>query len=178
MKRYSKEQMVFLESIVPGKKFSEVTILFNEKFGESKTTIQIKELCKRKKIRSGLDLRFKKGCKRTEKIVSNSAAAIGSESLTSDGYLKVKVSDSPSVWKLKQIITWESVFGEIPKGQTLIFLDGNKTNCTIENLKLIPKNQLSRINRLKLKYFDEDSLQSCQLIADLKSRIREVEKIL
>ena len=178
MKRYTEEQIAFLEATVPGKTFSEAADLFNEKFSENKSAAQLKELCKRRKIRSGLDLRFRKGCKRTEKIVADSAAPIGTAALTSNGYLKVKVSDSPAVWKLKQIVMWENAFGEIPEGQVLIFLDGNKTNCEIENLRLIPKNQLSRINRSQLKYFDEDSLQSCHLIVELKSKIRKVSKAL
>lgn len=176
MKRYSEEQILYLKLIVPGRKFAEVTELFNAKFNENKTIIQIKELCKRKKIRSGLDLSFKKDCERTKHIISKSMSPLGCEVATSDGYLKIKISDSPSLWKLKQIAEWEKYNGVIPSGYVVTFLDGNKQNCSIDNLKLIRKNQLSKINRLKLRYFNEESLETCCLIAELKTKTNDITK--
>ena len=175
-KRYTTEQVEFLKGIVPGKKISEVTRLFNTKYNENKTIVQIKELCKRKKIGSGLDLSFKNGCQRTNDIISRKSNPIGTERVTNDGYIKIKIDESPSVWKLKQVVVWEEYYGKIPNGYVVTFLDRNRKNCSIDNLKLIHKRYLSRLNRTKLEYYDENSLKSCCLIADIRTKINIVSK--
>ena len=39
-----------------------------------------------------------------------------------------------------------SVYGPIPKGSCIVFLDRNRDNLSIENLKLVPKKVMGAVN--------------------------------
>lgn len=41
-------------------------------------------------------------------------------------------------------LVWEKKNGPIPPAHVLTFLDGNHTNVTLENLELVPMNQMSK----------------------------------
>ena len=45
---------------------------------------------------------------------------------------------------------WEQINGPIPSTHVLIFLDGDKSNIVLENLKLIHRRELLVMNRHKL----------------------------
>lgn len=64
------------------------------------------------------------------------------------GYISVKVAE-PNKWKLKHRLVWEETYGEIPKNKIVVFLDGNKLNCDIDNLAMISKSENLLMNRRK-----------------------------
>lgn len=68
---------------------------------------------------------------------------IGSERLTKDGYIQVKMSDTgypPRDWVGKQIIIWERLHGmKLPDGHMVIFRDGNQLNFNFGNLQLMSR---------------------------------------
>jgi predicted transcriptional regulator len=84
---------------------------------------------------------FKKGS------FAHNRLPIGTERLTKDGYLQVKICDGRlnRNWELKHRLVWERHFGKIPSGDIVVFKDGNPLNCEIDNLKLISK--LDNMNR-------------------------------
>ena len=61
----------------------------------------------------------------------------------SDGQVYIKLNNLPGVknkhinWKLLNRYIWEQHYGPIPKNYYIIFLDGDTTNCTIENLRCV-----------------------------------------
>lgn len=72
---------------------------------------------------------------------------IGSERFDKDGYILVKVA-YPRVERRKQFIEWEKHNPPTDKKtECLIFLDGDKTNCNIDNLFKIKRKYLGGINR-------------------------------
>lgn len=75
---------------------------------------------------------FKKG------HVSDNYRPIGSERVSVDGYVEIKVQD-PSIWKLKHRLVWEDNNGKIKQGFNVQFKDGNRENCEISNLYLITR---------------------------------------
>jgi len=83
---------------------------------------------------------FKKGhtpsCMRNE----------GDEKIRYGGFVYVKVG-MPNVWKLKHHLVWLQSGKTIPAGHVLIFIDGDKTNCSIENLECISRAENLRRNR-------------------------------
>lgn len=77
---------------------------------------------------------------------------VGSERITKDGYLEVKVSE-PKTWKLKARIIWEEATGEkLTRNDRIIYLDGNKLNLDISNLAKLTGSQLARLNQNHLHY--------------------------
>lgn len=119
--------------------YKELTMLFNEKFGQHRTVSQISDLCaKRMHIKRAVNKgRFSDGAK--------PKFAVGEE-VIKQGYVWVKVndeyfrgyhmsmSDYKKNWRRKSDVVWEQANGAIPKGCFLVFLDGNPLNCELDNL--------------------------------------------
>lgn len=72
---------------------------------------------------------FKKG------NVPHNAKPEVNEVLRACGYWYTRISENK--WYPKHQLLWEKTHGKPPEGMVLIFKDGNKNNCVIENLKLI-----------------------------------------
>lgn len=75
---------------------------------------------------------------------------VGAERITRDGYIEVKTAE-PNKWRLKHHIVWEQHYGERIAGDMIIFLDGDKTNCNIDNLATISKSVNVRLNQSRLR---------------------------
>lgn len=89
--------------------------------------------------------------------------------------MKVKIAE-PDKWELKHRLVWQQKYGKIPEGSCLIFLNGNRQDCRIENLMLIKRSILVVLNKEKL-IFDDAAATKCGVtIAMIKSRISELKK--
>jgi hypothetical protein len=71
---------------------------------------------------------------------------VGSERITKDGYLEVKVAE-PRKWEAKHRLVWQAVNGPIAKGDLVIFIGDNKLDCSIENLQMVTRGELAVLNR-------------------------------
>lgn len=92
---------------------------------------------------------FKKG------NLPHNTVRVGTERISKDGYLEVKVA-MPNKWEGKHRIIWREHYGEIPDGYVVIFKDQNIRNLNPENLMCISRQQLSILNHhLKLGQFSE-----------------------
>lgn len=147
----------------------ELTDRLNKKFGLNLSCTTVASHKKRHKLRSGLPSRFEKGhipASKGKKMSAEKYAKlaptmfkkrqrptntvpIGSEVKTVDGYVEIKIQD-PNTWKLKHRHVWEQAKGPIPDGHVLIFLDEDKTNCELSNLKLLSRSELLTMNRYHL----------------------------
>lgn len=68
---------------------------------------------------------------------------VGYERINDDGYILVKVSmDSKMVLKHRWV--WEQANGPIPKGYNIMFRDGNRLNCSLDNLELVSRGEAAR----------------------------------
>lgn len=81
---------------------------------------------------------------------------IGSEYKTKNGHIMIKINNVKDEgknfrknWELKHRYVYEKKYGEIPNGYNVIFLDGNKENCKIENLVLATKKEILHLKTLK-----------------------------
>lgn len=143
----------------------ELADLFNQKFNTNITSRMIKSYKANNKLNSGLTGKFRKGQtphnkgkkmpKEVYEKVKHTMFAkgnvppnhrpVGSERISKDGYIEVKVAE-PNKWRLKQRVVYEEAKGKIPEGCTIIFLDGNKQNCNIDNLRCITWSELLYLN--------------------------------
>lgn len=87
---------------------------------------------------------YKKG------IVPANSVPIGHERISRDGYLEVKVASGKQNknFKLKHRLVWEENFGPIPPKHQVRFIDGNKLNFELSNLKLVSQENSLRINSM------------------------------
>ena len=171
------EQDKYLRSNYYGTGPTLMTKMMNDRFGTSLTMQQIKAYASRYKINSGLTGRFVKGQKSWNKgmkwddfmtpesaeraratcfkpgNVPANTRDIGSESMFA-GYPVVKVTDQGTQherWRFKSHVVWEKHHGPIPEGMEVIFLDGDRFNCDIENLALADKQEKLYMTRFGLR---------------------------
>lgn len=99
---------------------------------------------------------------------------VGSERISRDGYLEVKVAE-PRRWELKHRIVWRQHYGNIPHGYNIQFKDGNRMNVTIENLYMISRSeQLNTQNSLRAKY-PKDMQEVIMLRGALKRKLNSLK---
>lgn len=94
---------------------------------------------------------------------------IGEERTTKEGYTEIKVKDGclNDNWELKHRYIYKKHFGKIPEGYNVIFLDGDRKNFDISNLKAIKKSHDLIMNNNKLFTKDRDLTSTGTLIAEV-----------
>ena len=172
MARMSKEEQARREGMAYALRFAREkgldaleADLFNQKFNTNITSRTIKSYKANNKLNSGLTGKFRKGQiphnkgkkmpKEVYEKVKHTMFAkgnvppnhrpVGSERISKDGYIEVKVAE-PNKWRLKQRVVYEEAKGKIPEGCPIIFLDGNKRNFDIDNLRCITRSELLYLN--------------------------------
>lgn len=117
------------------------------------------------------ETRFKKGNK------PHTWLPIGSERITTEGYLQRKVTDTGHTsrdWINVHWLLWKERHGEIPPGHIIVFLDRNPRNITIDNLECISRGENARRNTI-LRYPPE-MRELFRLNGKLKKEVRDREK--
>lgn len=115
---------------------------------------------------------FKKGNK------SWNWVPLGSERINGDGYVDIKIADGQlqKNWKGKHIVIWEAANGPVPPGHAVIFGDGNRRNFEPDNLILVSRKQLARLNQKNLIQNDAELTKAGIIIADICNKIGERKK--
>lgn len=163
--KYTDEMKQFILDNYKGRYNQELADLFNQRFNTNITSRTIKSYKANNKLNSGLTGKFRKGQiphnkgkkmpKEVYEKVKHTMFAkgnvppnhrpVGSERISKDGYIEVKVAE-PNKWRLKQRVVYEEAKGKIPEGCPIIFLDGNKRNFDIDNLRCITRSELLYLN--------------------------------
>lgn len=191
--KYTPEQLDFIRENLKKMTWKELAGLFNKTFGTDLSYKALAATEKRYGIKSGRTGQFPKGNipwnkgmkglnfggKETQFKKGNKPhnwTPIGSERISKDGYIEVKIQDGkgPKNWKGKHILIWEKHHGQpVPPGYTVIFGDGNKRNFDPENLLLVSRAQLARMNQNGLIKNDARLTKTGILIADIYNKIGE-----
>lgn len=198
MHRYSEEQKEFIITNNYGKYSKELAEMFNQHFNTNITAKEIAYFRKNNKLNSGLTGQFKKGNvahnkgkKQIEYMSQESIERtkatrfkkgnnpknyrpVGSERITKDGYIEVKVAD-PNKWETKNKIIYKQYYGDIPKGHKVIYADGNKLNNDINNLILVSDNEELIMNKYKLRTEDIELTKTGYLIAKVIDKTNMVK---
>lgn len=195
MHQYSAEEIDWLRDNAPGIPWEEITELFNKHFNTDLSFQKIRAVAKRHKINNGLDSKFKKGqvafnkgmkgvnfggengektqFKKGHKPVNH--RPVGSERINVFGYIEIKVEE-PRKWKMKHRVIWEETNGPVPEGHLLIFGDGNRLNCDINNLILVSRQQLVRMNQNHLIKDNIELTKTGVIIADIIQKTHDRKK--
>ncbi|GBR75262.1 HNH endonuclease [Candidatus Termititenax aidoneus] len=158
---YSSEEIQFLKENFAEHTYAELTKLFNERFGATKSKLTVIRLC----VYSDLS---------KHKIFARNCP-IGHERIDSDGYTKVKIA-YPNIWRHKHLIIWEREHGKMPKYHFVLFADKNKLNFALDNLLLVSSREISIMNRYGLIFQDAEKTKIGLLIAKLKLAIVDKER--
>ena len=174
------EEIAFIKDNGAGRNTEDLTALFNAHFNKKKTVKAISALRYKHGAKSGLKTRVpnsgqfpkghvprNKGKKQSDfmsaEAIERTKATkfqkgqpvwnhkpIGSTRVNVGGYVEEKVAE-PNKWRLKHQIVWEAAHGKVKKGQMITFLDGNKQNCSLENLTVISQSVNARLNQNHLR---------------------------
>lgn len=169
----------------------DLTVAFNKHFGTNQTFAGIHSACKRYKFRSNRNTQFKPGHKSWNKGSKGLTGAnktsfkkgnrpknwkpVGHQRITKDGYIEIKTQE-PNRFELKHRVVWIECNGPLPDGMILTFIDGDKTNCLIENLEMVSRQEQVRRNKMKISSYPPELQKTVKLIAKVQagaSRLRE-----
>lgn len=187
MHKYTDLEKAFMRDFIPGHTYKEIQEAFIKKFNWDITVGQIKGYMANHKINSGTKGHFSKGhvpANKGKKMspeiyekvkhtmfqkghAPQNHRPVGSERVSRDGYIEIKVAE-PDKWKLKHRVLWEESRGKIPKGSILIFVDGNKQNVVLDNLRLIERGTHAVMNHEGLCNYEEEFKDTAIAIAALK----------
>lgn len=191
---WTKEEKLYLEEIAKGKGHEEIRKLLSERFKMNFTIWQVKAAISRYKVKTGMTGQFEKGgipfnkgrkgvcAKGSEKgwfKKGNRPAnyrPVGSERMTVDGYVMIKVAD-PGKWRLKSIVVWEEANKrKIPKNHVIVFADGNTKNFDLDNLLLVTRAELALMNKYKyIKKGNAEITKTALNLVKLEKKINEVK---
>ena len=160
-KKWTEEYIGYLREIAEGKSHKEITKLMSDKFNYGFNVKQIRNLLHRNGIKTGT----KSGIKPKK---TNAVSHLG------NGYTMIKVEGGK--WKHNHRYIYEKYHGKIGEGNYIIFLDGDKTNFSIDNLVEVSKKQLLYINKNNLKYDNAELSKAGIEVANLMIKANEVKK--
>jgi hypothetical protein len=189
------EQHTFLAQNVENLYNQELADLVNNAFGLSLTRQQVKSYKRNHKLKSNMTGFFKKGDSPMNKgkkypgqvnrttfkkgKVPHNLAPIGTERVTADGYVIVKVSNEGTQrqrWREKHRLIWEAENGQVPAGHCLLFADGNRLNVQLNNILLVSHQQRQQLNKHGLIFPDGDMTRTGLIIADINLKTFELKK--
>lgn len=163
---------------------TEMTTRLNTVFGVSYEKRQLSAYYKNHKLVCGLTGRFEKGhvppnkgrkgyyspgsekgwFRKGEQSMNHKP--VGSERVDKDGYVLIKTAE-PNVYRPKHKVIWEAAHGPVPQGHVITFIDGNKLNLDISNLRLITKGENATLNKKGLRGGNAETLDSSFLVVKL-----------
>ena len=74
-------------------------------------------------------------------------------------------------------MVYEEYYGEkLSSNDVIIFLDGNKTNLSIDNLMKLTRSELVRFNQMQLHGDNPDLNMSAALLAKIKAKVGKQSK--
>lgn len=193
--KYTDEMRQFILENNQGIYAQELADRFNKRFGTNVKVSQMKAYRKNHHLACGLSGQFPKGntphnkgkkmpedvyekVKRTmfkQGHMPVNHRPVGSERVTVDGYIEIKVAE-PNKWRLKHNLVWEQHNGKIPKGYVVAFLDGDKMNVSIENLKLLKRSELLIMNKYDLYGADAETTEVATNLAKLIDTTNNIKK--
>ena len=187
--KYTEEMLMFLRQHEETPR-TELTCKFNEKFGYKLSVDGIKAKCLRMGLKTGRTGCFSPGHKTWNAGVKGLTSAnstsfkkgntpfnhrpVGYERITVDGYVEVKVAE-PNVFESKHRWIWEQQHGPVPDNHVLVFKNMNKQDCRLENLMLISRAELVRLNQSYRKLATPETNETCVLMAKIKDKTHKLK---
>ncbi|WP_319583909.1 HNH endonuclease [uncultured Pseudodesulfovibrio sp.] len=195
---FTEEQAEFIRKGYKSMSLAELTEAFNERFKDTKDILQIRGFTRNHSIKSGRTGRFEKGQevwnKGTKGVMKPNSGnfkkgsipantlPMYTERINRDGFVEIKVpianpyTTAKTRFMHKQVWVWEQANGPVPEGYVIRFLDGDKTNCSLDNLGLFSRAESLEMTRIGYTEAPEDVKPSVAALAKLSTKVRRVER--
>jgi len=171
--KYSSEQIEYIRKGYSSMGIQQLTKNFNHFFLEQRTEGGIQGAIKKYNLQG----------ERQEGLRIRCIKEIGSERICSGtGFIVVKVDEPNPYWggktrqRHKHRVIWEKANGPIPEGSRIRFIDGNKLNCTLDNLALFSREENMHLNHLGFNNAPDELRETIILIARLRGKCTERKK--
>lgn len=198
--KYPDGMLDYVKSIAQGRSSQELTDMVNAKYGKDIITVKhMKAYKKNHNINTGLTGQFEKGHepankgkKMSPEVYAKCAPTmfkkgqippnhmeVGEYTHTTDGYLIRKVQENGTQTERFEFVhraVWEEHNGPIPEGKMVSFLNGDKDNCSIDNLMLIDNELNLELNRRKLRQQEAELTRTGVNIAKLSIATRKAKQ--
>lgn len=172
-KLFTQEEADFIKKHIVNYTTQETADLVNKHFGKNYTALQITRFKQYRKLVSGFY-----GCKKGTLPVNT--VPIGTETLTKDGYVIVKVDNKPKGnrknWKCKHRLLWEQHYGKIPDGYVVVFADQDKTNFELDNLILVERSALLTARTQHIIFSNPELTKTGLLVAKLMNKTQNIRR--
>lgn len=140
--KYSKKFEDEMRKKAPSKTILQLLKIANDKYNYSITKKMLMNYLSRREIR------YKDYNPHKSRLMSLKVP-IGTEYVKSDGMILVKTA--PDKWKYKQRLIYENYYGvQLTSNDYIIFLDQDRTNFNISNLKRITRHESSVLANQKI----------------------------
>ncbi len=198
---YTPEQIAFLKKTYARKSAKETADKFNAHFGLNVNPAALRTWMNRHGILSKDDGKFSPGAAPWNAGTKGLTGAnemsykpgtlppktrpVGFESVKSDGSILVKVSADWNekrqrfgIWQPKHKIVWEQHHGQVPDDKIIQFLNGDRSDCRIENLTLITHSVLKSLCHIKFWEQPDEVKPVLLTMTKLKMQILHKERSL
>lgn len=192
---YSNEELAFIKENCSLPR-TESFRLYQEKFSRDDVGFNnFTSLCKRKGWLTGRNGRFEKGHdgykggpggpNKTSFKKGNVPAnrkPLYTERTSKDGYIEIKVLEinpytgAKTRYRFKHQLVWEQHYGLVPEGHILHFIDGDRTNCSPDNLEVIPRGVGAIMNKMKHSSLPDELKPVVKTLAKLQYKQHKIEK--
>ena len=195
LRLFTPEQREWIQDAYQRMSLKEMVEPFHAAFGVRRTEAQLRSFTRNHRITSGRDGRFSKGSvpfnKGTKGLMKPNKTSfkkghvppnerpMWSERITKDGYIEIKIPEKNPYtgcmgrFVLKHLYVWRKAGRDLPNDCAIMFLDGDRTNCDLDNLQMIKRSELLFINR-KFAGHHASMRPTIINIARLSSKSREV----
>jgi hypothetical protein len=190
------DQIRFLKETLPTHTVAEATHAMNLRFGSDLKPSQIKSFLHKNKLKwTGRTGCFPKGNRpwnagtkgqgltgpNKGTFVKGNAPAnrrpMFSERLGNDGYVEIKIPEKnpytghSTRFRQKHVYLWEQANGPVPDGMAVCFRDGDKRNFDMNNLMLISRAELLRLNKHGYKDAPDDLKPSILALTKMEAKM-------
>lgn len=166
-RKYNKDLIEWLNHNASKYMIDELVPIVNKKYKETYTRVQLQKLLVRNKIQYKY--------KDKNKSHNMSRLHIGTEYTKSDGMVLVKVGRNE--WKYKQRLIYEEYYNvKLKEDEYVIFLDQDRTNFNINNLKVITRRESSILANQHIFSKIPEATKTGIQVAKLMIKMKELKK--
>jgi hypothetical protein len=128
------------------------------------------------------ETQFRKGERRG--VAAKNWCPIGTIRVDGEGFLRIKIREgvageaygfgNTKIWPLLNRYLWEQAYGPIPPGHAVVFRDGDRAHCVIENFELISRRELMLRNTVH--NLPKELAEVIQLTGALNRKLRRLDE--
>lgn len=166
-RKYNVDLINFLKDNAKKYIIDDLLIMVNNNFNETYTRLQLQKLL----IRNRIEYKYKN----KNKIVNVKKCPVGTEYKKKDGMTLIKIDKNK--WQYKQRYIYEQYYHvKLTSDDYIIFLDQNRENFDINNLKRISRRESSILSNQKMFSIDKDVTKLGVEVAKLIIKTKDLER--